>query len=268
MSASFTDEDRLWFPELAHELVTEFVAKNGNWTRLTSIYGTQRWLSGNPDAPLEDRGTFWLGHHKTTVEYLPASVSNFFSHLTLTETLPRSVSSQLQRSADVLMMVDGLADAVGRLVRVVHVLSAPKDQDISHSSPDLPFSIFVSVPEPIERDATLRLAESIVHEAMHLHLSLLEMLRPMVTDVDAYGYSPWKDELRPVGGLVHGLYVFAVIHQVLGVLSSQSVGQGYCERRRACIEQEVRMLPERPRGLTEVGGALWRRSRETVLPKT
>lgn len=48
--------------------------------------------------------------------------------------------------------------------------------DVSHSTPVLPLSIFVSVPGADERHAELRLAESIIHEAMHLQLTFIESL--------------------------------------------------------------------------------------------
>src|SRR5207248_59416 len=112
--------------------------------------GTQRWLAGNAQGPLVDRGNFAVGHHTVTIESLPASIVGLFPHLEIAEDLPRSVASRFQAAADVLTSVEGLADVVGRLARVVHVMRAPRHHDISHSSPDLPFSIFVSLPLAFE----------------------------------------------------------------------------------------------------------------------
>ena len=96
-------------------------------------------------------------------------------------------------------------------LRSLHVLDSPdKDFDVSFSLPHLPNSIFLSIPLPEERDAIARTAEAIVHEVLHLQLSLVERACPIVR-VDAkpeYAYAPWRNEYRPLGGVIHGLYVF------------------------------------------------------------
>ncbi|MBR0553746.1 HEXXH motif domain-containing protein [Sphingomonadaceae bacterium LXI357] len=132
---------------------------------------------------------------------------------------------------------------VTHLVRAIHVIEAPgPGYDISHSEPSIPFSIFVSVPVG-ERHGTLRLAESLLHEALHLQLTLLERHVPMVLDTAATGYSPWQQSQRPLSGLLHGLYVFAAIDQWLALLdaapSTSSEDRIYLTRRRAEIAEEI-----------------------------
>jgi len=55
------------------------------------------------------------------------------------------------------------------------------------------------------------LAESIVHEALHLQLTLVESIEPLVAESPAgvLVFSPWKNELRSFHGFIHGVYVFA-----------------------------------------------------------
>ena len=55
-----------------------------------------------------------------------------------------------------------------------------------------------------------RLAESLVHEALHLQLSLVESVEKLVTDVpdEKPVVSPWKGDGRTVRGLLHAVYVF------------------------------------------------------------
>ena len=97
------------------------------------------------------------------------------------------------------------------LLRSLHVLESPgKDYDVSFSLPCLPNSIFLSIPQPSEPNSVSRLTEAIVHEVLHLQLSLVERICPLVQN-DAekeFAYSPWRDERRPLGGLIHGLFVF------------------------------------------------------------
>jgi hypothetical protein len=130
--------------------------------------------------------------------------------------------------------------------------------DISHTTPELPLSIFVSIPAANERHAVLRLAESLIHEAMHLQLTLIETSVPLVRSTSATAFSPWKAEDRPVQGLMHGLYVFAVIHVALGVLMRAAPDtRDYAEARRRDISAEVATMGDGRPGLTSEGAALW-----------
>lgn len=172
--------------------------------------------------------------------------------LTLTKVLPGGGAAALFGDAfDLLAAGPGLREAVEALVQCVHPL-VPRGPgfDSSHSDPELPFSIFVSIPDG-EPAAALRLAESILHEAMHLQLSLVEALEPLVRQPQpgeraATGYSPWQETERPIGGLVHGLFVFRVIFDWLGALSANNSHDRdiahYAARRRSEIRQEVESL--------------------------
>jgi HEXXH motif-containing protein len=158
-----------------------------------------------------------------------------------------------------------MAESIGSVVKSIHPMQSLRDHDVSHSTPELPFSIFVSIPEKDERDASLRVAESLIHEAMHLQLTLVDSIEPLVVDDRARGYSPWKDEVRPVIGLLHGLYVFAVIHQALGILAGVHGEWGqYCRKRIGAIECEIASLSEVPEGLSRLGIYLWRRCLESI----
>ena len=162
--------------------------------------------------------------------------------------------------------VSRLVDTLALLVRTVHLLEAPIGYDVSHSDPELPFSICISLPQPGESDGVARLAEAILHESMHLQLTMIELQVPLIADDLQSAYSPWKHEVRPISGLLHGLYVFAVIHQVCELwIGSQGERIRYSHRRRAEIEKEVTTLPERPKGLSPIGSELWRKCRHSVL---
>ena len=55
-----------------------------------------------------------------------------------------------------------------------------------------------------------RLAENIVHEALHLQLTIVESIESLVIDVpgETPVFSPWKNKWRSVRGLMHAMYVF------------------------------------------------------------
>jgi HEXXH motif-containing protein len=266
MLPEYANENRLWFPGLAEYLVANLASRLQGRGALIERYGTQRWFTGDTNASIVDMGTVRLGRYLSTIEHLPTSTAASFSNLIFADSIYSRAKAQFQAAARVLDSVSALADTVGRLVRSIHVLRASTDCDVSHSSPQLPFSVFVSIPEPAERDANLRVAESLIHESMHLQLSLLDAVEPLVGASGTSGYSPWKQEVRPVEGLLHGIYVFAVIHQALGVLEDlQPASQPYCTKRRNAIQTEVSILPEQPDGLSTVGNLLWERSRQCVL---
>lgn len=117
----------------------------------------------------------------------------------------------LARSLGLVHMVDPLLGTVGALCRSLHIL-LPSDMgfDSSFSDPSLPYSAFVSCPLPVELNRVERLAESVVHEALHLQLSLVEAAEPLVIDPSAERlvWSPWRQEPRTVRGLLHSVYVF------------------------------------------------------------
>jgi len=96
-----------------------------------------------------------------------------------------------------------LVDGIGTLVPLVSSSSRPA----SVTSGWLPGAIALSV----HPDA-LALAETLVHEFHHCVLGMLEDLVPLV-DVDhaAVGYAPWRNDPRPIGGLIHGCYAHQAI---------------------------------------------------------
>ena len=120
----------------------------------------------------------------------------------------------LKTLLDSLVLIQGVHEihaTVAAMCRSLHpLISVDCEVDISFSDPALPFSIFVSCPPPNGKYSVERLAESIVHEALHLQLSLIERAEPLIgnNSDNTLMYSPWKGERRTLQGLVHAVYVF------------------------------------------------------------
>jgi HEXXH motif-containing protein len=265
LSLRLREEDRLWFPGLTAELVTDFISHNQVKRSLVDQYGTSRWLACSTEQPAPDGGEIQVGPHVANIEYLSSETAAGFEHLHFADRHYPQVREQIQAAADLLTHVPSMADSVGSVVKSIHPLQAARDHDVSHSTPELPFSVFVSIPGKDERDASLRVAESLIHESMHLQLTLVDSIEPLAVDDRANGYSPWKEELRPVTGLLQGLYVFAVIHQALRILMGvRDDCRPYCRKRRRAIEDEIALLSEKPDGLSEIGMDLWHRCRESI----
>ena len=149
----------------------------------------------------------------------------------------------LVSSLEFIGMDHSLEGTVAGLCRSLHVLIASgRDFDVSYSDPSLPLSVFVSCPLPGERNRVERLAESIVHEALHLQLSLVERVEPLVIDGPDEDpvFSPWKDELRTVRGLVHAVYVFGNLrHFWNGVASKCPESSSFAQTRIQTIDAEM-----------------------------
>ncbi|HEX8333008.1 MAG TPA: HEXXH motif-containing putative peptide modification protein, partial [Segetibacter sp.] len=120
---------------------------------------------------------------------------------------------KLNKAFSVLRNIEPAYDCISLLVRSIHILrQADVEIDLSYSHPNIPFSIFVSVCADDSTISNLRVAESILHEAMHLKLTLIENFIPLVRlNTNSTFYSPWRDEERPVRGVLHGLFVFTAI---------------------------------------------------------
>jgi HEXXH motif-containing protein len=176
---------------------------------------------------------------------------------------------RIQRSGALIRRTPSLERVVLACVGEVLLLDAPDDwHDVSYSEPRWPHLIFVSLPPPTPV-GDLRLAEAIVHEAMHLNLSLAEGRTSLIAD-DAQIYSPWRSTARPSGGVLHGAYVFAVLLRFFEDLDRQE-GLSPDERRhlagrRRDILEECRQVPRSAllRSLTENGQVVARRIFEFV----
>ena len=216
-----------WFPELADELTT------GAWDRLNrdigltpESYGTTRVLARNWLAPrqiiasLQTRESVGERNSIISVETLTGSVSKYeeagIRFYSASEISKPTILDCLHEAMGLIGGVLSLIGTVSSLVRSLHVIK-PEDShyDISFSEPSVPFSIFVSVPEERIENDSLRVAEAVVHEAMHLQLTLIEQVLPLVVGRSKQYYSPWKRELRNAQGILHALYVFGVIKRFL-----------------------------------------------------
>jgi HEXXH motif-containing protein len=175
----------------------------------------------------------------------------------------------IQRAGMLIHCAPSLERIVLECVQELLVLDAPDEwYDVSHSEPRWPNLIFVSLPPPTPV-GDVRLAEAIVHEAMHLNLSFLEHRTQLVAE-DRQLFSPWRLGPRPAAGVLHGVYVFASLLRFFEILQNQeglSLEQReHIKSRRADIIEECRQIPwnELWNSLTSEGQAIARRVFETV----
>jgi hypothetical protein len=139
---------------------------------------------------------------------------------------------------------------------------------IRYSSPAIPFSIFVSVPPADERNVVARLAEAIIHEAMHLQLTLIEAIVPQtVTAVPRTRSHPGSTGSADSGRTARSLRL-GVIFQALGSLGqSLPEVEPYGAARLRQISAQVRSVQDLREGLTNHGPDLWKRHEVTVCAR-
>ena len=257
-----------WLPGLAGPLTAsawQGLARHGF---VPSNYGTHRWMERDPTAEHPVLATIELSDPlEYRVEALPDSSRTRYERIGL--AFPESISirshvAAVQSALSHITPVPSLYAAVCAYLRTLHVLQAPgKDFDVSHSDPEAPFSIFVSVPSACPNGA-LRLAESIIHECMHLQLTMIETLLPLVGTEGEGAFSPWQQRQRPLRGVLHGLYVFSVIDAWLQALDQGDFlapeSRTFVVKRRGEIAHEVAQVAGlvTAEGLTECGRILVR----------
>ncbi len=171
-----------------------------------------------------------------------------------------SDSGLFAEAAEAIAWAPSLAAIVATRVAAVHLLQAEPGFDVSHSEPHWRDRIFVSVPDRRDEVGALRLAEGVIHEALHLHLTELEAITPLVRDRTGRLASPWRPEPRSFGGVLHGAFVFVGLKAYFDAVTapSESAAGRHLDQRSAEIGEELAQvdLAELKAGLTEPGAAL------------
>lgn len=211
-----------WLPDISNQLAATV------WNEIACLgftsrnYGSHRWLVKNPSSDcIRIARQNFNQSSGCQIEVLPAKSRSQYEKVGLIFSDCSSIIGKLQliRSAfSLISSARSLNTTISNFLLALHILKAANaEYDISHSDPNLPFSIFVSIP-PSNQEGRLRLAESIVHECMHLQLTAVERVIPLSHAPELQCYSPWQQTLRPVNGVLHGLYVFTVVYKFLGTL--------------------------------------------------
>ena len=260
----------LWFPSLAQPLAAYAWNSLERATGLTfESYSTTRLVHGNPTLKRHTVARCRPASERDNAKSIPVEVisADVVGYITDSEVQLMSVSSlrsKTHRIDEALSILDEVATiwpTVSRLVRALHVIDPGDDSiDVSFSDPYVPFTIFVSIPSSESEGGPLRLAEAILHEAMHLHLTLMARVVPLVIREGKRYYSPWRGEERDVEGMLQAIYVFGVIRSFFAtVLSKQSGGfECYARARKRQIGlqmEEARLFADCGE-LTSAGRAL------------
>ena len=248
-----------WLPSLTPNLVADGWNKLDRDLRLTrDSYGTARVLGRDAKEPrrlltsLDTPRRDDLILESIQLELLPEEVTRqwerpgfrFFSE---EEIQMGGVKGRVEEAFHLLDGVPTVLATVCSLIRSLHMLDTSDDQvDVSFSEPSMPFSVFVSVPGPGIDDGIFRVAEAILHEAMHLQLTFIEGFVPLVEPSETTYFSPWRNEYRTPLGVFHALYVFCVIDAFFGAILADDEERDslrcHAAKRRAQITQQIELI--------------------------
>ena len=235
-----------WFPELTNLLV------NSGWEALSSelgissaTYSTTGVMRRDPTATgnLLSVDLPIPGESHPSLEFIADDLQTHFKpkefrFFDIHEVAENGTNQTLHTAFEWIATIPSLYSSVTQPVKSIHILeSTAEGYDISFSDPSIVFSIFVSVPSENSSHAALRVAEAVIHESMHLQLSLLEKQLPLAISQTARHFSPWKKGQRSASGVLHALYVFTVIDAWLRQLPA-SVNT-YSTSRRSEIAGQV-----------------------------
>lgn len=220
----------LWESQLTNKLVAL------EYGRLQSIHIDGRLAYGTATAlhqTILDTGKQFLAAYSSNAIYLETSdkdhLAGFYQEhgllpLNKQELIKQRAATKLKAALNLLAEIPECIACIASLVNCIQVIASEgPDYDTSYSHPAIPFTIFVSICEDDSPLSTIRVAEGILHEAMHLKLSLIQrkviLLEPGSKETF---YSPWRDTERPLMGVIHGIFVFRAIQNFMKQYLAQS----------------------------------------------
>ena len=133
-----------------------------------------------------------------------------------------------------------LVEEISLVMRsVVPLLSIDPEVNLSVSAPEFLGTAMITY------DSTPMLAEALAHEYRHNLLNALTEGSPLVTQEAATRsvYSPWRDDPRPVMGLLHALFTFTEVAEFLraAVHSGKLSPTNTRAAARRCLAHMVRL---------------------------
>lgn len=222
------------FPLWENQLTNQLVALRYEYLKSIQIDGRLAYATATAlhQTKFETDKQFLAAYGSNTI-YLEAPdkyhLAGFYEEhgllpLNKRELVRQRAATKLKAALELLAEIPECVDCIASLVNCIQVIASEgPDYDTSYSHPDIPFTIFVSVCENDSPLSNIRVAEGILHEAMHLKLSLIQQQVTLIEPGSKETfYSPWRDTERPLMGVIHGVFVFRAIHGFMKQYLAQS----------------------------------------------
>lgn len=247
----FNNTDSLpWFPGLGQKLAEKKWIALEKQTKLNrDNYSTEACLSSKKI--LVPSPFAYILQNQILVSSIPSELAlsdkqNKVRPYNADELLSLPILGCVDDAFKWLKLENSIIDTISILVRNIHLLKLEDDEyDVSYSLPNIPFSVFISVPSKRLNNDSLRVAEAILHETMHLQLTLIEEIIPLVKSSSQKYFSPWKNEYRNARGIIHALYVFRTIREFFKRLLITDItqpSQKFLIKRKEEIENQLMLL--------------------------
>jgi hypothetical protein len=117
--------------------------------------------------------------------------------------------SNLKKAINLIYLVDkGFDRQLSKIEYVIPMAYVSKNVTKSFTLSGLPHVLFIS-----DANSYLKIMENIIHETLHDELNVFMKFYDLHIDNHELYYSPWRDDPRPIRGLIHAIYVFTGIYQ-------------------------------------------------------
>lgn len=231
--------ENLWWPEFSEKTISQ-----ENSLATGYAYSTTGVLSDYKTAP--ELMIPLQGIENISLELIPNTLFLKFIDQGLVQLKKDKIKNESNQELikNALLLLNSspsLFITVNRLIKSIHLLDTQPGYDVSFTDPNIKHSVFVSLPLDQEL-GVFRLAESILHEAMHLQLTLIEDAVNLISNYNQLFYSPWKKSKRSIYGILHGVYVFSVIYQWLDYIEASENGLIFSQKRKLEILNEIKSI--------------------------
>jgi HEXXH motif-containing protein len=173
---------------------------------------------------------------------------------------PAALTVEERQNIDAALSFLSLADAgvAAELVASDTCLTALRSRAElarqSYSVEAVPRVVYCAIDDPFE------LADVICHEYHHLKLFLVEESHKLLSNPQVPAIAPWRRDIRAARGVLHGLYVFFVLANVVGglfdIFPPSPAGLRKLIMWRTVVEKGVECLRQTDWSPTDLGAQL------------
>ncbi|MGI5455570.1 HEXXH motif domain-containing protein [Streptomyces sp. CA-249302] len=167
-----------------------------------------------------------------------------------------------------LLVADHRADARALSAGLLSLVPLPRRERLrsrTASSSDAFGCVLLSEPDQDMEVLPAQLGVALVHEFRHTLLNGLIFLAPLFEDCGDLFYAPWRDDPRPLGGLVHGAYAFSGVARFWRARGQEELARFEFALWRDALDQVLTTLRDHPL-LTSMGRRLCEALAEQTAP--
>ncbi|MFF4502677.1 HEXXH motif domain-containing protein [Streptomyces sp. NPDC001401] len=167
-----------------------------------------------------------------------------------------------------LLVADHRADARALSAGLLSLVPLPRRERLrtrTASSSDAFGCVLLSDPDEDTEVLPAQLGVALVHEFRHTLLNGLIFLMPLFEECGDLFYAPWRDDPRPLGGLVHGAYAFSGVARFWRARRGERLADFEFALWRDALDQVLITLREHPL-LTPQGRRLCEALTEQTTP--